>query len=136
MILSNKYGLNPTMPVCFYCQRETGEVALLGRIVDKKTGQEVEAPRHMILDHKPCDECAKWMEKGIILISVYNTAETGDDPPRSGGWCVMKDEAITKLIDDPSVVIEILKKRVAFVPDEAWDKMGLPREPVEVPDDD
>jgi hypothetical protein len=131
VILSHKYGVNPTMPVCFYCQHETGEVALLGRVVDKKTGKEVEAPRHMILDHTPCDACKEWMEKGVILISVKNSTTSGDDPLRTGGWCVVKDEALARFITPPALLMDMLKKRVAFVSDELWDKIGLPRENVD-----
>ena len=124
MILSQKHGVNPTLPVCFFCLRETGEVALLGRLPG-----DAEAPRHAVLDHQPCNECKKWMEKGIILISVSNSTQSGDNPERTGGWCVVKDEALRDIIQTPEVLIDILKKRFAFVPDEVWDAMGLPREP-------
>lgn len=135
MILSQKYGVNPTMPVCFFCQRETGEVALLGRILDKETRQEVEAPRHTVLDHKPCDECKKWMEQGVILISIRPGEEGSKNPFRTGGWCVVKDDAISSSFSPPALVVEILKRRCAFIPDDAWDTIGLPREPAETPDD-
>jgi len=126
MILSRRYGVNPTLPVCFFCMRETGEVALLGRLPN-----DAEAPRQAVLDHQPCDECKKWMQRGIILISVADNTESGDDPTRTGGWCVVKDEALRDIITPPELLIDILKKRVAFVPDEAWDAIGLPREPTE-----
>ena len=32
--LSPKHGLNPTIPVCFWCGEERNEVALLGHIGD------------------------------------------------------------------------------------------------------
>ena len=32
ILLSPKYGVNPTMPVCFWCGEDRGEIALLGRI--------------------------------------------------------------------------------------------------------
>ena len=30
--VSPKYGLNPTIPVCFWCGKERGEIALMGRM--------------------------------------------------------------------------------------------------------
>ena len=36
--LSPKHGLNPTIPVCFWCGEERNEVALLGHIGDEARG--------------------------------------------------------------------------------------------------
>lgn len=30
--LSPKYGVNPTIPVCFWCGKEKNEIALMGRV--------------------------------------------------------------------------------------------------------
>ena len=34
--LSEKYGVNPTIPVCFFCGMPKNEIALLGHIGDKR----------------------------------------------------------------------------------------------------
>lgn len=34
--LSSKHGVNPTIPVCFFCGEEKNEIALLGRIGGKE----------------------------------------------------------------------------------------------------
>ena len=46
--LSPKHGLNPTIPVCFWCGEERNEVALLGRIGDGRKHEDFEAPRYMV----------------------------------------------------------------------------------------
>ena len=46
--LHKKYGLNPTLSTCFYCGKETGEIALLGAAYDG------EAPMHLCTSLEPC----------------------------------------------------------------------------------
>lgn len=118
--LSEKHGVNPTLLVCFLCGKETG-VALLGLLKG-----DAEAPRRMC-DREPCDECKGYMEQGVILISV-DESKTADpaNPHRTGGWVVLKDEAVTRVFDPP-MRERILKVRAAFLADDAWDRLGLPR---------
>lgn len=66
--ISQKHGVNPTMPVCFFCGEPTGEIALLGKLKG-----DVEAPKHMILSYEPCDKCKKAFSQGILIIGVKNT---------------------------------------------------------------
>jgi hypothetical protein len=70
------------------------------------------------------------MEQGVILISVDEKKSGGDmqNPWRTGGWCVVKDDAIKRMGMDPKLEEDTLKKRVAFIQDEAWNLLGLPRE--------
>ena len=44
--VSPKHGLNPTIPICFWCGKERGEVALLGRLPG-----DAEAPKNVVLDY-------------------------------------------------------------------------------------
>lgn len=140
--LSPRHGVNPTLTCCFFCGKESG-VALLGHLPDfkarKNLGEDIaktlsgpvddrEAPRRLILDREPCDECKGWMEQGIILISV-DEAKTVDrqNPYRTGGFVVLKEEAVRKIFSPPELVENICKTRMAYMPDETWDKLGLPR---------
>lgn len=68
--LSEKYGVNPTIPVCFFCGEEKNEVALLGKITCKQTKEEIEAPMRMVLDYEPCDKCKEQWSKGVAIIEV------------------------------------------------------------------
>ena len=106
------------MELCFYCQ-EPKSVLLDRRL--KKT-----LPYGAVYNHEPCDACQDWMAQGIILISVV-TGARGDNPIRTGGWVVVKDDVITRLVNDPALVAHILTQRWAYMPDDAWDRIGLPR---------
>lgn len=68
--LSPKYGVNPTIPVCFWCGKERNEVALMGRIGDGRKHEDYEAPKHMVIDYEPCEECQKNMAAGFTVMEA------------------------------------------------------------------
>ena len=79
--ISPKHGLNPTIPVCFWCGKEKNEIALLGRIREKtKRGSDIKAPRRMVIDYEPCDECKDMWESGVAVIEVQETPTTPNQP--------------------------------------------------------
>lgn len=120
--LSPKHGLNPAIPKCFYCGKDKNELWLLGKLPN-----DAEAPKGMCFDKEPCDECKDHMKKGVILISVDPLRSTDvNNPYRTGGWVVVKDDFISRLLES-AVASRILKERVAFMPDDIWDATGLPR---------
>lgn len=119
--LSPKYGLNPSIPVCFLCGEDKNEIILPGRLRD-----DAEAPRKCVWNYEPCDKCKEYMKQGIILISAKSGGDT-KNPDRTGGWVVVKEEAVKRIFTNVSIQEEVLKKRTCFVEDEAWDQIGLPR---------
>ena len=130
LILSERHGANPAIPHCFYCNKPKNEVILAGRMKG-----DAEAPRGMVWDDTPCDDCLGYMKAGVILISV-NEALTDDmsNPYRSGGWVVVREDAVRRAFD-PESAEKVCQHRFAFVTDETWDHLGLPRGSVEgVPD--
>ena len=108
------------MTQCFFCM-EAKEVLLDRRL--RKT-----LPRMAVYDHEPCDKCKDWMKQGIILISVRRGSDR-KNPHRTGGWVVIREDAFKRIFRDSD---EALRKRIAFVEDEVWDTVGLPREGKEV----
>ena len=93
--LSPKHGLNPTIPVCFFCGNEKNEIALLGKI-DR---EDSEAPRKLVMDFEPCDECKAKFAEGVLLIEVTSTPEYVGMPIQkdaypTGRFVVVKPEAL------------------------------------------
>jgi NAD-dependent SIR2 family protein deacetylase len=169
MRLHPKYGVNSTISICYYCGSEKNEIVLLGAAIDE------EAPRTMIMNTEPCDQCKKYMEMGVILISVRDpyriheclechhkwreiieesphtanlsgektpecpkcqkrtnvasgpAQEIGPSYHRTGGWAVVTENFIRRQIDNEEGVEELLTKRIGFVPNTAWNMMGLPK---------
>ena len=88
--ISPKHGLNPTIPVCFWCGKEKNEIALLGRIREKTTNRfganvterdsDIEAPRRMVLDYEPCDECQKMWDSGVAVFEAQETPTMPNQP--------------------------------------------------------
>lgn len=99
--LSPKHGLNPTIPICFWCGKEKGEIALLGHIGNRRKGEDIEAPRNMVLDYIPCPACEEAMAAGFTVIEGSDAPITQNQPPLSdkqdiyptGRWLVLRREA-------------------------------------------
>jgi hypothetical protein len=140
--LDPKHGVNAGMMNCFFCNEPKGLI-LHGQIKPssqralREAGIHVspdgEAPRNLVIDMEPCDKCKGYMEMGVLLISVREpkTKEEETNPYRTGGWVVVRDEAIERIVQQEELRNDILKKRMAFIPDDAWDAIGLPRGAVE-----
>lgn len=140
ILLSAQHGVNPGLENCFYCNEPKG-VILFGAIGygSKKhkmiqsagldIGRDGEAPNGLITDMEPCQKCQDYMKQGVILISTKEPQNEDDqrNPYRTGGWVVVRDDFIKRVVNPKQLADEILKKRVAFIPDEAWDMLGLPR---------
>lgn len=123
--LSRRHGLNPCVPRCFYCNEDKNEILLFGKMQRTARDRDPKAPHGMVVDRKPCEKCQKLMEQGVILVSVRDE-EQSNNPYRTGGWVVMKDDAIARILNT-TLAKKILCTRFAFVPDSAWDMLRLPR---------
>lgn len=73
--LHPEHGLNPTIPICFWCGEEKNEIAFLGNKCKK------EAPKHTMLDYEPCNKCQEKWNQGVALLEVQNDPITKDQPP-------------------------------------------------------
>lgn len=136
--LSPKYGANPTMCTCFFCGKDTGEIALLGHIPERNQNgraipnTDVEAPHRMIMDYNPCEECKEQMNRGITLIGITDRApdnrpaicrsESGEPFYPSGKWAVVTEDAVRALFK-PDAAEGIINNRGANVLDEILDDL-------------
>ena len=78
--ISPKYGLNPTIPVCFWCGKQKNEIALMGRMKG-----DIEAPKNMVLDYVPCEECQSHMAMGVAGLEASDHPNTEGQPPMQKG---------------------------------------------------
>ncbi len=137
--LDREHGLNPSLEMCFVCNEPKG-VLLFGELKPQqraafaKAGmydashEYGKAPRQVCLDREPCPKCAEYMAQGVILISVdEDKSPDMQNPYRTGGWVVVRDAWIASAIESVPLREQILTKRMAFIPDDAWDWLGLPR---------
>lgn len=133
LYLDKEHGVNPSLDQCFYCLGDKG-VVLFGKLKQQTKealgAHDGRAPHKICLDREPCDECKEHMAQGVVLISVDEARSTDmKNPYRTGGWCVVTDDMIERLIEPAELREAILRQRVAFLPDEAWEMLGLPELP-------
>ena len=106
--MSKKHGLNPAIPVCFFCGKEKGEVALLGALKG-----DAEAPRNLILDYEPCDSCREAFSKGVLIVGVSEHAPDGRPPIAEGfyptGSYVVASKDFIKRAWEPEKAEEVLR---------------------------
>ena len=105
--LSPEHGVNPTIPVCFFCGEAKNEIALLGKIGGKN--EDIQAPQYMVLDYEPCDKCKEQWSQGVALIEVRTEPLPDGRPPiqsneqgtlyPSGRFAVIKAEAWSRMTD-------------------------------------
>ena len=101
---------------CFICNE--GDKILINRRM-----QDMSEYHGKVIDKEPCPKCKDYMKQGVILISVRD-GESANNPFRTGGWCVVKDEA--NMFQDIEQMKPMLKSRVGFIEDSAWLRLGLP----------
>lgn len=116
--LSRKHGLNPTIPVCFWCGNEKNEIALMGEVFDSN-GQEIEMPTYACINYEPCEECKKQMELGFTIMEATSQPnentnvefQSGVYP--TGKWAVLKPDAAARIFNN-------VQTDKAFVEPEVW----------------
>lgn len=120
--LSEKHGLNPAIPLCYFCGEAKNELILAGRMKGDQ-----EAPRAAVWDRNPCGKCRELMNQGIIFISVRDTEKEGTaNPYRTGGFAVITEEAMRRFVQPPEMADKVAKWRVCFISNKTWRELGFP----------
>src|SRR6266508_1358786 len=100
--LHPEYGINPSLAVCFWCGKETGEIVLFGGELKG------EAPRTVVATYNPCEDCRKKWDQGYLLLEAVDQPLVPGHPPiregtyPTGNYAVISHESAEKLIKDPS----------------------------------
>jgi len=98
IVLSEKWGVNPTIPICWYCEKEKNQLVMLGkegekvaRLLGHEDGQMPRATQ-LPLDFEPCDACKK---VGIGFIEITNE----EVPEPTGHLWLLKFAAAKSLLN-------------------------------------
>lgn len=124
--LSDKHGVNPAVPRCFWCGKDRGEVVLFGRLPN-----DAEAPRNPILDYEPCDTCKGRMGLGITIVECMEKQPSNGNPPMqpgawpTGRWAVITPRAVARIFNPPALVEQVLQKKIAFMDKQTYELLGL-----------
>lgn len=104
--LSPKHGVNPTIPVCFWCGKEKNEVALMGHVGNADKGKDFEMSMHAVIDYEPCEKCAEKMRMGFTVLEATRTPNwvtdvaMQDETYPTGKWVVIKREAAKRMFPE------------------------------------
>ena len=111
---------NVALTKCFLCGCDSD--ILLATKYNKK-GEPIHDMKKYhgkVVNTKPCQKCEEYIKQGVILISVRNDAKDAYDAFRTGGFAIIKREALKEM------GFEIPKCGFAFIQDSLWERMGLP----------
>lgn len=116
--ISQQHGVNPTIPVCFFCGEDKNEIVLLGKLKN-----DAKAPHRVCLDYEPCDKCKALFAQGILLLGV--TQHVSDDRPPiqeglypTGRYIIVRPAFITRRFDK-EMAEKILNEGKALIADDA-----------------
>lgn len=84
--LHKEFGLNPTLSTCFYCGKETGEIALLGAAYDG------EAPMRLCTNLEPCSACKEKFKDSVLILEAC--PDKRGKPQPTGRWVAIKKECV------------------------------------------
>lgn len=124
--MSPKHGVNPTIPVCFWCGKDKNEVALMGKI-DK---EDSEAPRKLIINYEPCDACKELFSKGIHVVGVTDKPIVPEMFPivqddkvtlyPTGSMFVATEDWVQRFLtanEQEAMISDVLAKKTLLMPD-------------------
>ena len=126
--LHEKHGLNPALYQCYLCGEDIGLILPGAKIQRFKNAGLADESGEMnrrigAINEEPCDKCKEYMSQGIIFISTKDN----DRDYRTGGWCVVKESALEHMGIHEELLKSIYEKRVCFIQDTIYDRLGLPR---------
>lgn len=122
MIISQKHGVNPSIPVCFWCGKDKNEIILFGELKN-----DAEAPMKTVVDYEPCDECKANFARGVTVIEAEPTPVKEGFPSLNksigtyptGRFLVLKPEAFN--------VPKKAGEKVCMIPQDfsqLWDRLN------------
>lgn len=137
---------------CYFCGE--GSTILLatrytGQGRDMRPVHSLKPLHDKVIDMEPCSKCAGYMKQGIIILTIdeslsepgwekpepirYKESSWGPEktrpgipnPYRTGGFFVVTEDCIRRMIDDKALREQTLKCRFLFVEHKAAKAMGL-----------
>ena len=99
--VSQKYGVNPSIARCFYCNKDKNEILLFGRLPN-----DAEAPMHSIINYEPCNACKELFSAGVLIIECTaepqctNQLAIQRNAYPTGDYVVITADAAKRLFDN------------------------------------
>jgi hypothetical protein len=123
----NKLGVALAKEVCPACCKEMDGPIIMNTRLNESQAKKVEEMNGKVIgfSDKFCDECEKHSKMGVILITVdAEKTEDRTNPWRTGGYFVIKDDAIERIFPEEQAK-ELIKKRMGYIEHKAAEAIGL-----------
>jgi hypothetical protein len=115
---------------CFFCGAD--DRILIARNNLTKTRNDINRAHGACIDLDPCTTCRDWMRQGIILIGIDPARSDPDwnrfplpNPYRTGGFAVVREEAVVRIIKEGPARDFALRHRWTFIEEAAARALGL-----------
>lgn len=115
---------------CYFCG--DGNEIIMNTRFTPSAAAHVKTAHNKVLNMHPCPKCEGLMKQGIILITVDEAKSAKDwakeeipNPYRTGGFFVLKEEAVERLFDNPTAVAFAKKHRWLFIAHEVAEHLGM-----------
>ena len=131
-MINNKELIGVALTKCYLCGK--GNEIIMNTCLSEKAANGVTRLHNQIISRAPCSECEGYMKQGVIVITFDDSktspdVSSTDDLYRDGGFYVVKDVAIQRLIaylESNGKVVKVLKKslvdRIVFLPGKLFRK--------------
>jgi len=138
IILSPKYGLNPSVEECLFCEKSRG-VLTFGRITRKQAREmfptqaenlagdddDVEAPPKVLITPEPCPDCETFTRGAADGVWFIQADEIEGHPIPTGKLVCIREVAVRELVEDAELLKHMLKSRLTYVDHSTWAYLGL-----------
>lgn len=115
---------------CYFCQKD--DKIVLNSLLTTYMAKKVKEMHGKIVDMEPCNECREFMKKGVILITIDSERSDKEwykdkipNPYRTGGWFVITDAAVRKVIQPTAMADWAITHRWMFIETKAAKMIGL-----------
>ena len=123
-----RIGVALVKELCRCCTKEMDGPIVINSRLTESMAKKVEDMHGKVTGfaEKPCDECQDLMEQGCILVTVdEKLTDDMNNPYRTGGFFVMKDEAIMRIFDVEMAESLVNKTRFGYIEHDAATQLGL-----------
>lgn len=122
-------GVALTKELCPACLKEMNGAIVMNTRLSIPQARKVEELHGKVVgiaDHF-CEECDGYAKQGIIIVTIDESkTEDRKNPWRTGGFFVVTDSYIERLMDDsPALLEQTLEKRMCYMPHEVAEGIGL-----------
>lgn len=128
---------------CFFCGKDDCILLATGYNSRGEPLHDLSEAHGKVANMIPCSECEGHMKQGVILLTIDDAKSEKDwdkppktypgekdrgwmpNPYRTGGFFVVTDEAIRRIINPQAMADWAIKHRWMFIEHEAAEKIGL-----------